>query len=300
MLQLSGMPVPLPRHVTSMIRPNMDAAEFLNILSDEGGQQDDNQLEQQTKSEGHDSSLLHSSVQSNKCADLNNSCTPPDISNESRDSACDSSNHLETLHKTCPNDRKFTDIMCVENCTSTPCKRHSGDYSDCDIQCKISKSDYGKGSFLLNKEFNQTVDSCHPIDRVAEHPCQKDKNEQSNISTQAQSNSGICLSSNICDSNANQNSNEIKETSAETVCHADNTCSRKSDRAGFILTGLHACGDLTPTFLRFYVNCKAAVGLASVGCCYMKLRDHRLVNLQMLPLFKATTLNKCLICNKII
>ncbi|XP_045156232.2 methyltransferase-like protein 25B [Mercenaria mercenaria] len=41
----------------------------------------------------------------------------------------------------------------------------------------------------------------------------------------------------------------------------------------FVLTGLHACGDLTPTFLRFFVNCDAAAGLASVGCCYMKISD---------------------------
>lgn len=39
----------------------------------------------------------------------------------------------------------------------------------------------------------------------------------------------------------------------------------------FILAGLHACGDLTPTLLRVFVNCKAAVGLASVACCYMKM-----------------------------
>ncbi|CAG5120522.1 unnamed protein product, partial [Candidula unifasciata] len=39
----------------------------------------------------------------------------------------------------------------------------------------------------------------------------------------------------------------------------------------FILAGLHACGDLTPTLLRVFVNCKAAIGLASVACCYMKM-----------------------------
>ncbi|XP_046583970.1 probable methyltransferase-like protein 25 [Haliotis rubra] len=39
----------------------------------------------------------------------------------------------------------------------------------------------------------------------------------------------------------------------------------------FVLDGLHACGDLTPTLIRMFINCEAAVGLASVGCCYMKL-----------------------------
>ena len=47
----------------------------------------------------------------------------------------------------------------------------------------------------------------------------------------------------------------------------------KEDR--FVLASLHACGDLTPTLLRVFVDCESAVGLASVGCCYMKLSTHR-------------------------
>jgi len=39
----------------------------------------------------------------------------------------------------------------------------------------------------------------------------------------------------------------------------------------FLLAGLHACGDLTPTMMRVFVACPPAVALASVGCCYMKL-----------------------------
>ncbi|XP_062614488.1 methyltransferase-like protein 25B [Saccostrea cucullata] len=42
-------------------------------------------------------------------------------------------------------------------------------------------------------------------------------------------------------------------------------------RQQFLLTGLHACGDLTPTMLRVFTSCPDIVGLASVGCCYMKL-----------------------------
>jgi len=44
---------------------------------------------------------------------------------------------------------------------------------------------------------------------------------------------------------------------------------------GFVLASLHACGDLTPTLLRIFVDCDSAVGLASVGCCYMKLSTSR-------------------------
>lgn len=38
-----------------------------------------------------------------------------------------------------------------------------------------------------------------------------------------------------------------------------------------MLTGLHACGDLSATLLRLFVACPNIVGIASVSCCYMKL-----------------------------
>ena len=47
-----------------------------------------------------------------------------------------------------------------------------------------------------------------------------------------------------------------------------------SSGVSFILTGLHACGDLTPTMLRVFVKCPNSVGLGSVGCCYMKMSDN--------------------------
>ena len=39
----------------------------------------------------------------------------------------------------------------------------------------------------------------------------------------------------------------------------------------FVMTGLHACGDLTPTMMRVFVNCASACSLVSVACCYHKL-----------------------------
>lgn len=39
----------------------------------------------------------------------------------------------------------------------------------------------------------------------------------------------------------------------------------------FVLTGLHACGDLSTTLLRHFVNCPHVRGITSVACCYMKL-----------------------------
>lgn len=43
--------------------------------------------------------------------------------------------------------------------------------------------------------------------------------------------------------------------------------------ARLLLTGLHACGDLSATLLRHFCCCPEVVALASVGCCYMKLSD---------------------------
>lgn len=96
-----------------------------------------------------------------------------------------------------------------------------------------------------------------------------------------------------CPENKSETTNEIhigniEESLSDSV--NDNTIKTSDVRDGhksegfqqvdasewhFLLTGLHACGDLTPTFLRFFVNCDAAVGLASVGCCYMKISDKR-------------------------
>lgn len=37
------------------------------------------------------------------------------------------------------------------------------------------------------------------------------------------------------------------------------------------LSGLHACGDLSATMIKVFVNLDCAKTLSSVGCCYMKL-----------------------------
>ncbi|XP_076101879.1 methyltransferase-like protein 25B [Mytilus galloprovincialis] len=52
-------------------------------------------------------------------------------------------------------------------------------------------------------------------------------------------------------------------------------CNRKREISHLdkrlLLTGLHACGDLTPTILRVFARCDDIRGVASVGCCYMKI-----------------------------
>ncbi|XP_075994420.1 methyltransferase-like protein 25B isoform X2 [Genypterus blacodes] len=43
------------------------------------------------------------------------------------------------------------------------------------------------------------------------------------------------------------------------------------DHPDFVLTGLHACGDLSATLLRHFVSCPHVRGITSVACCYMKI-----------------------------
>nr|XP_034320341.1 protein RRNAD1-like [Crassostrea gigas] len=65
--------------------------------------------------------------------------------------------------------------------------------------------------------------------------------------------------------------NEGKESSLGDQELSFLGCGDVSTRQHFLLTGLYACGDLTPTMLRVFASCSDIQGLASVGCCYMKL-----------------------------
>nr|XP_032831751.1 protein RRNAD1 [Petromyzon marinus] len=44
-----------------------------------------------------------------------------------------------------------------------------------------------------------------------------------------------------------------------------------ADGPGVVLTGLHACGDLSAALLRLFVRCPCVRAVTSVACCYMKL-----------------------------
>ncbi|XP_070691025.1 methyltransferase-like protein 25B [Pempheris klunzingeri] len=59
----------------------------------------------------------------------------------------------------------------------------------------------------------------------------------------------------------------------QPVCHKCAHPEENSQRGipDFVLTGLHACGDLSVTLLRHFVNCPHVRGITSVSCCYMKI-----------------------------
>ncbi|TKS82582.1 Protein RRNAD1 [Collichthys lucidus] len=59
----------------------------------------------------------------------------------------------------------------------------------------------------------------------------------------------------------------------QPVCQEDVRPEENSQRdySDFVLTGLHACGDLSATLLRHFVSCPHVRGITSVACCYMKI-----------------------------
>ncbi|KAA8579068.1 hypothetical protein FQN60_018809, partial [Etheostoma spectabile] len=61
---------------------------------------------------------------------------------------------------------------------------------------------------------------------------------------------------------------ELQGPSAEKCCSCGENSQRHPD---FVLTGLHACGDLSATLLRHFVSCPYVRGITSVACCYMKI-----------------------------
>nr|XP_057909022.1 protein RRNAD1 isoform X1 [Doryrhamphus excisus] len=65
-------------------------------------------------------------------------------------------------------------------------------------------------------------------------------------------------------------SHDSKSTSLTEDESCNSNCIQQG-RPGFVLTGLHACGDLSSTLLRHFVKCPHIHAITSVACCYMKL-----------------------------
>ncbi|XP_077382430.1 methyltransferase-like protein 25B isoform X2 [Festucalex cinctus] len=65
----------------------------------------------------------------------------------------------------------------------------------------------------------------------------------------------------------------IDHAESFTPCKKRLRCPAGTPEAGrdMVLTGLHACGDLSPTLLRHFVKCPHIRAITSVACCYMKL-----------------------------
>ncbi|XP_008226287.1 PREDICTED: protein RRNAD1 isoform X1 [Prunus mume] len=65
---------------------------------------------------------------------------------------------------------------------------------------------------------------------------------------------------------------------ADTPLHNDNVSLLQSscnadNRSSLVLAGLHACGDLSVTMLKTFMECKEVKAVVSVGCCYNLLSE---------------------------
>lgn len=63
-----------------------------------------------------------------------------------------------------------------------------------------------------------------------------------------------------------QNHQECKGRKLHSSCNADN-------KNSLVLAGLHACGDLSVTMLKTFVECKEVKAVVSIGCCYNLLSE---------------------------
>jgi hypothetical protein len=60
--------------------------------------------------------------------------------------------------------------------------------------------------------------------------------------------------------------NEEGQSRSQSSSDANRSCS-------LVLAGLHACGDLSVTMLRTFMECEEVKALVSIGCCYNLLSE---------------------------
>ncbi|TRY90429.1 hypothetical protein DNTS_018924 [Danionella cerebrum] len=65
-------------------------------------------------------------------------------------------------------------------------------------------------------------------------------------------------------------SNDILSSETAAKMLTPTNC-RSKPHSAVVLTGLHACGDLSATLLRHFANCPQIRAITSVACCYMKI-----------------------------
>lgn len=66
--------------------------------------------------------------------------------------------------------------------------------------------------------------------------------------------------------------NQPRQKHFEGIMTSDSPVHKNSHHSDdLVLTGLHACGDLSTTMIRMYTESEHIRGLVSVACCYHKL-----------------------------
>lgn len=70
-----------------------------------------------------------------------------------------------------------------------------------------------------------------------------------------------------------QESNNLLHVSEDTIVDHGVKSVREAKDCGVVLAGLHACGDLSATMLRTFIECKEVASVINVGCCYNLLSE---------------------------
>ncbi|XP_060572310.1 methyltransferase-like protein 25B [Ruditapes philippinarum] len=284
----SSEQVPLPCHVTSMIYPNMTAEEFIAIITSQC-------------QENYDTETIRQPFVSNsmnvrdKDSEINRVCaydvTNKDLAlridhkNEPDDASCDDlESNNEPVHHEMINrlnecnkrtqdnsqllegikDIKYAKVesqiaqdgcLKLENCSESVTQSNIVTISDTTSKSNFNENEKSKTQSIKCDIKNDHVLSCNSVETTTEG-CDSCVNPFDDNDFKSRHNTQLSTGQDY-----------------SVACKSEVTGHLDVDNWKFMLTGLHACGDLTPTFLRFFVNCQAAVGLASVGCCYMKISD---------------------------
>ncbi|XP_062848541.1 protein RRNAD1 [Trichomycterus rosablanca] len=140
------------------------------------------------------------------------------------------------------------------------CKKRQRVSMSPDKECEPETELVHKSQHLCSGECRSVADA---DERTFTFPLQNDdgQNFQSNTET-AEAHFHAGFVSNCC-------CKDRTEKHMKTpVVHSN---AKEPSSSDFVLTGLHACGDLSATLLRHFASCPNVRGITSVACCYMKI-----------------------------
>ncbi|WAR00351.1 RRNAD-like protein, partial [Mya arenaria] len=217
-MELTGSVAPMPHHVTSMIYPHMGTQQFMQVLA--GPSKEWNQS------------------------------TITSLTGSILESTCNSAEKSSTFMQGVQAESDKTEKQCVQNSDTDRMmgksgdqanKRHSGEDFECEINTKTLKSKHQVICYPEISTQNQNIDQIcsyeHSHNRSSEQ-----------MSKEADENSDCKDEENVI---INQNE---KSSVKDCEQQAQSSLGNNGEKARFILTGLHACGDLTATFLSTRAN----------------------------------------------
>ncbi|KAF5907733.1 protein RRNAD1, partial [Clarias magur] len=138
---------------------------------------------------------------------------------------------------------------------SGPCKKRQRVSMTSDKECELETELNGGSQHLCTGE-------CSLVDTSGENPAKSalQQHERENNDVEALSDTVTAEQHLQADFRLSASMHpEVSSRVKEPMC------------SDFVLTGLHACGDLSSTLLRHFANCPHVRGITSVACCYMKI-----------------------------